>query len=216
MGSDICYKHGQNVVRKQDGGHTGTNIKPASIRTLYFVPVCLQFGYWVGPYTGHFHQHIIEQGGVPSSAAGLHWDELTTKSNHHSRKCHERIEEVAYQLQLQPPTLSSLVLNKKHFCVFKRRCSFKIQSWTSILWCADGHIKNLVKQKGHINVFRPSTLNRVEGFIFFSLGYLQQEVETPGCPCTPNIWSHSLVQSSQPLLCPDTLHTVHKAPVLRP
>lgn len=57
---------GQNIVRKQDGGHTGPNIKPASIQSLYLVPACLQVGYWLEHITGHFHQHIFKQGGVLS------------------------------------------------------------------------------------------------------------------------------------------------------
>lgn len=47
------------------------------------------------------------------------------------------------------------------------------------------------------------------------VAHLQQEVETPGCPCTPNIRSHSLVESSKSLLRPDALHTVQKTSVLR-
>lgn len=49
----------------------------------------------------------------------------------------------------------------------------------------------------------------------YSLQYVQQEVEAPRGSGAPNIRRHSLIESSQSLLCPNTLHTVQYATVLR-
>lgn len=40
------------------------------------------------------------------------------------------------------------------------------------------------------------------------IAYVQQEVETPRRSSTPDIGCHSLIESSESLLQPHTLHTV--------
>lgn len=125
----------KHLVRKQDDGHTGPNIKPASIQSLYLVPACLQVGYWLEHITGHFHQHIFKQGGVPSLLWNLKQQVCigTSLPPNQITTALSPWENGGGNIPTNVATTSNSIQfsaqQKKHFCVFKTRCSFRIQSW---------------------------------------------------------------------------------------